>query len=54
MPELDLSLRCLVLDPVLGARVRTGVRPRMPRALVRTPPSAVLARAHHRRPDAPP
>jgi hypothetical protein len=26
--ELDLSLRCLVLDAVPGARARTGVRPR--------------------------
>jgi hypothetical protein len=28
--ELDLSLRCLVLDAVPGARVRTSVRSRMP------------------------
>jgi hypothetical protein len=44
--ELDLSLRCLVLDVMPGARARTGVRPRMPRALVRASPSAVLARAY--------
>jgi hypothetical protein len=29
MLELDLSLRCLVLDVVPGARARTGVLPRM-------------------------
>jgi hypothetical protein len=44
--ELDLSLRCLVLDAVPGARARTGIRPRMPRALVRASPSAVPARAY--------
>jgi hypothetical protein len=44
--ELDLSLRCLVLDAVPGARARTVVRPRTPRALVRAPPSAVLACAY--------
>jgi hypothetical protein len=44
--ELDLSLRCLMLDTVPGARARTGVRPRTPRALVRTLPSAMLARAY--------
>jgi hypothetical protein len=44
--ELDLSLCCLVLDVVPGARARTGVHPRMPRALVRAPPSTVLARAY--------
>jgi hypothetical protein len=44
--ELDLSLRCLVLDAVPGARARTGVRPRTPRALVRASPSVVLARAY--------
>jgi hypothetical protein len=65
--ELDLSLRCLVLDVVPGARARTGVRPRTPRALVRASPSVVPTRAykasrarltspraHLRRPDAPP
>jgi hypothetical protein len=51
--ELDLSLRCLVLDAVPGARARTGVRPRTPRALVRAPPSAVLARAYKASPGAP-
>jgi hypothetical protein len=44
--ELDLSLRCLVLDAMPGARVRTGVRPRTPRALVRAPPLTMLARAY--------
>jgi hypothetical protein len=44
--ELDLSLRCLMLDAVLGARASTGIRSRTPRALVRTPPSAVLTRAY--------
>jgi hypothetical protein len=51
--ELDLSLRCLVLDTVPGARARTSVCPRMPRALVRAPPSAVLARAYKAFPGAP-
>jgi hypothetical protein len=51
--ELDLSLRCLVLDAVPGARARTGVRPRTPRALVRTPPSVVLARVYKASPGAP-
>jgi hypothetical protein len=44
--ELDLSLRCLVLDAVPGARARTGVRPRTLWALVRALPLAVLARAY--------
>jgi hypothetical protein len=44
--ELDFSLHCLVLDAMPSARARTGVRPRMPRALVKAPPSAVLARAY--------
>jgi hypothetical protein len=43
--ELDLSLRCLVLDDVPDARARWR-SPRTPRALVRAPPSAVLARAY--------
>jgi hypothetical protein len=51
--ELDLSLRYLVLDVVPGARARTGVRPRTPRALVRASPSAVLARAYKAFPGAP-
>jgi hypothetical protein len=51
--ELDLSLRCLVLDAVPDARVRTGVRPRTPRALVRAPPLVVLARAYKASPGAP-
>ena len=51
--ELDLSLHCLVLDAVPGARARTGVRPRMPRALVRASPSAVPARAYKASPGAP-
>jgi hypothetical protein len=51
--ELNLSLRCLVLDVVPGARARTGVRPRMPRALVRASPSAVPARAYKASPGAP-
>jgi hypothetical protein len=51
--ELDLSLRCLVLDAVPSARARTGVRPRTPRALVRASPLAVLARAYKASPDAP-
>jgi hypothetical protein len=53
MLELDLSLCCLVLDAVPGARAHTGVRPRTPRALVRAPPSAVLARAYKASPGAP-
>jgi hypothetical protein len=44
--ELDLSLSCLVLDAMPGARARTSVRPRMPRARVKALPSAVLARAY--------
>jgi hypothetical protein len=65
--ELDLSLRCLVLDAVPDARARTGTRQRTPRALVRAsprsrspaplkPPRARLTspRAHPRWPDAPP
>jgi hypothetical protein len=51
--ELDLSLRCLVLGAVPGARARTSVRPRTPWALVRAPPSAVLARAYKASPGAP-
>jgi hypothetical protein len=51
--ELDLSLRCLVLDVVPCARARTGVRPRTPRALVRAPPSVVLARAYKAFPSKP-
>jgi hypothetical protein len=51
--ERDLSLRCLVLDAVPSARARTGVRSRTPRALVRAPPSAVLARAYKSSPGAP-
>jgi hypothetical protein len=51
--ELDLSLRCLVLDVVPGARARTSIRPRMPRALVRAPHSTVLARAYIATPGAP-
>jgi hypothetical protein len=51
--ELDLSLRCLMLDAVPGARARTGVHPRTPQALVRAPPSAVLARAYKASPGAP-
>jgi hypothetical protein len=51
--ELDLSLRCLVLDVVPRARARTGVRPRTPRALVRAPPSAMLARAYKASPGVP-
>jgi hypothetical protein len=51
--ELDLSLRCLVLDAVPGARARTGVRPRTPRALVRASPSAVPARAYKASPGVP-
>jgi hypothetical protein len=51
--ELDLSLRCLVLDVVPGARARTGVRPSTPRALVRAPPTAVLTRAYKASPGAP-
>jgi hypothetical protein len=43
--ELDLSLRCLVLDAVPGTRAHWR-SPRMPRALVRAPPSVVLARAY--------
>jgi hypothetical protein len=44
--ELDLCLRCLVLDAVPGATARTSVRPRTPRALVRASPSVVPARAY--------
>jgi hypothetical protein len=51
--ELDLSLRCLVLDVVPGARARTGVRPRTPRTLVRASPSVVPARAYKASPGAP-
>jgi hypothetical protein len=51
--ELDLSLRCLVLDAVPGARASTGVHPRTPRALVRAPPSVVLARAYKASPGVP-
>jgi hypothetical protein len=51
--ELDLSLRYHVLDAVPGARARTGVRPRTPRALVRALPSVVLARAYKSSPGAP-
>jgi hypothetical protein len=51
--ELDLSLRCLVLDAVPGARARTGVRPRTPRTLVRASPSVVLARTYKASPGAP-
>jgi hypothetical protein len=51
--ELDLSLRCLVLDAVPGARARTGVRPRTPRVLVRASPSAVPARAYKASPGVP-
>jgi hypothetical protein len=51
--ELDLSLRCLVLDVVPGARARTGVRPRTPRALVRASPSTVPTRAYKASPGAP-
>jgi hypothetical protein len=51
--ELDLSLRCLVLDAVPGARARTGVRPRTPRALVRASPLAVPARAYKASPGVP-
>jgi hypothetical protein len=51
--ELDLSLRCLVLDAVPGARARTGVRPRTPWALVRASPSAKIARAYKASPGAP-
>jgi hypothetical protein len=51
--ELDLSLCCLMFDPMPSARARTGVRPHTPRALVRTPPSAMLARAYKAFPGAP-
>jgi hypothetical protein len=51
--QLDLSLCCLVLDVVPGARARTGIRPRTPRALVRAPPSVVPARAYKVSPSAP-
>jgi hypothetical protein len=51
--ELDLPLRCLVLDTVPGARARTSVRPRTPRALVRASPSDVPARAYKAFPGAP-
>jgi hypothetical protein len=51
--ELDPSLRCLVLDAVPGARARTGVRPRTPRALVRASPSAMLVRTYKAFPGAP-
>jgi hypothetical protein len=51
--ELDLSLRCLVLYVVPGARARTGVRPRTPRALVKASPSVVLARVYKAFPGAP-
>jgi hypothetical protein len=51
--ELDLSLCCLVLDVVLGARARTGVRPRTPRAPVRASPSVVFPRAYKAFPGAP-
>jgi hypothetical protein len=51
--ELDLSLRSLVLDVVPGARARTGIRPRTPRALVRASPSAVPARAYKASPGVP-
>jgi hypothetical protein len=64
--ELDLSLRCLVLDAVLDARARTGVRRARPERLSEPrprpcspapikPPRACLTspRAHHRRPDTP-
>jgi hypothetical protein len=44
--ELDLSLRCLLLDAVPGARARTGVRPHTPRALVRALPSVMSARTY--------
>jgi hypothetical protein len=49
--ELDLSLRCLVLDAVPDARARTGVRPRTPKALVRA--SVVPARTYKASPGAP-
>jgi hypothetical protein len=49
--ELDLSLRCLVLDVV--PRACTGVHPRTPWALVRAPPSAVLALTYKASPGAP-
>jgi hypothetical protein len=65
--ELDLSLRCLVLDAVLGARARTGVRRARPKRLSEPrprpcspapikPPRARLTspRAHHHRPATPP
>jgi hypothetical protein len=42
-----------MLDAVPGARARTGVRLRTPRALVRAPPSAVLARAYKASPSTP-
>jgi hypothetical protein len=51
--ELDLSLRCLVLDAVPGARAPTGVRPRTPLALVRASPSAMPARAYKASPGMP-
>jgi hypothetical protein len=44
--ELDLSLRCLVLDAMPGTRSHTGVRPHTPRALVRASPSTAHARAY--------
>jgi hypothetical protein len=65
--ELDLSLRCLVLDAVPDARAPTGVRRACPKRLSEPrprpcspapikPPRVRLTspRAHHRRPDAPP
>jgi hypothetical protein len=51
--ELDLSLRCLVLDAVPGARARSGVRLCMSRAIVRASPLSMLARAYKSFPGVP-